>query len=110
MASLSQGYDAKVDVAYQVVKNLLCKLRSRNNRRAWLGRGKINKISAYCDIERRSSAIHCTHSRRTALPAALMDRILGPKSSKRSAARSGRCTRKKDAREKLCTYSKSKYR
>ena len=51
MASLSQGYDAKVDVVYQVVKNLLCKLRSRNNMRAWLGRGKINKISAYHDIE-----------------------------------------------------------
>ena len=93
-----------------MVKNLLCKLRSRNNRRSWSSRRKINKISAYCDIERRSSAIHCTRSRRTALPAALGDRILGPENSKRSAARSGRCTRKNDAREKLCTYCKSKYR
>ena len=105
MASLSQGYDAKVDVVYQVVKNLLCKLRSRNNRRACLARGKINKISAYRDIERHSSVIHCTRSRQTTLPvlAALGDRILDPENSKRSTARSGRCRRKNDAREKLCT-------
>ena len=108
MASLSQGYDAKVDVVYQVVKNLLCKLRSRNNRRAWLSRGKINKISAYRDIERRSSVIHCTRSRQTTLPAALGDRY-STQRTLREAQHAQVVVGEKMTRVKSCVL-KSKYR
>ena len=108
VASPSQGNDAEGVLDVVLYFRWLFKLRSRNNRRAWLGRGKINKISTYCDIERRSSAIHCTRSRRTALPAALGDRILGPENL-REAQRAQVVVREKLARVRSCVL-KSKHR